>query len=199
MRDLFAIIKKGVSVKIMKKTIGYIVSGLLILGGSVFAQEGGAQVQFLPQQIIGMVLYPDGQTPVADLPVRLWDVKQKRVLVRSETDEQGRFQIPRQVEGDFMLFVGRLVVDLRILKAAGAAVAQRHDMVMVLPRGMLVPGGRLYDVLLSPALVGATLADSFGSGPTILPQIPEVPDNPDPPPIPPPLPDPLPDPPVVSP
>ncbi len=39
---------------------------------SVYAQDDGLQVELLEEGITGLALYPDGETAVSDMPVRVW-------------------------------------------------------------------------------------------------------------------------------
>ena len=172
-------------------------AGVLVLAVTCragFGQSVVPRLEMLPEAIRGIILYPDGKTPVADVPVRLWSVKEDRIIHRSASDDNGAFRIPRTADGECFLFIGRLRVDLRVLSRHGDAMVQQHDMILVMPHRMLVTGGRMYDVLISPVLAAAS-ASSIGEGMDRRPPRP-VPPQPELPPEPPPIP---PEPPVVSP
>lgn len=180
-----------------RRVLRYSAAGVIVLFVtccSGFGQTVVPRIDMLPESIRGIILYPDGKTPVADVPIRLWSVKEDRIVHRSASDANGAFEIPRMSGGECFLFIGRLRIDLRVLAHHGEALIQQHDMILVMPRRMLVTGGRMYDVLISPVLAAAS-AGSIGEAtarrpPRFLPPSPEPPF--DPPPVPP-------EPPVVSP
>ena len=111
-----------------------------------------AHMDLHPQEIAGIALFPDGETPVSDLPVRVWDMAEKKFVYRTRTDEHGVFEAPQMGAGLHSLFVGRVKIDLCMIAEKAGRSAQRHDIIVVIPRKMIVsarPG--LMDVLVAPA------------------------------------------------
>lgn len=137
----------------VKKLIIYLFAGILCLV-SAMGQDGGVQVELLEQEITGLALYPDGQTPVADMPVRVWNVDAKKIIFRGRTGRNGSFSIPRLEAGNNYLFVGRVRVNLRIFKPAPDTIHQSHDIIMVVSRGMVVPAKpNVMEVIMAPAIM----------------------------------------------
>ena len=128
----------------------------LLIANNAIAQMIVPDFDMLPESLQGIVLFPDGETPVAKLPIRLWDIKGKKIIYRLETNEDGIFRIPRLLTGNSLLFVGRLIVNLSVIEKGNLA-GQQHDMIVVMPRSMLVTGGRMFDVLISPILANAAV------------------------------------------
>jgi hypothetical protein len=128
---------------------------LCIVGQFGWAEDFVPEVQVLPDEIVGVVVYPDGETPVIDLPVRVWSLEKNRMLYRTKTDDEGAFRVPSSISGGkCYLFVGKLSIDLEILHPSKDVVSQRHDLIIVEPRWMTVTtGARLFDVLLAPVLM----------------------------------------------
>ena len=127
---------------------------LCTMGQLVLADEFVAEVQVMPDEIVGVVLYPDGTTPVIDLPVRIWDTDRNRMVHRTKTNSEGVFRIPTMKEGRFYLFVGGLRIDMEVLLANKELLSQQHDLVIVLPRKMtLGTSVKVYDLLLIPLLI----------------------------------------------
>jgi hypothetical protein len=99
----------------------------------------------LPAEFRGVVVYPDGETPVEGLPVRVWDAQNEKVIFRTRTDGSGQFVIPELKEGEHYITVGSVRVDMRLLTARAGVVPQAHGLVIVIPKRMpimpiLVPG-----------------------------------------------------------
>ena len=108
----------------------------------------------MEEDIVGLALYPDGQTPVVDMPVRVWSVDKKQMIFRSRTDNHGNFRIPRLEPGQNYLFVGRVRVNLKIFTAESGDTHQYHDIVMVVTRGMVIPAKpNVMEVLLAPVIM----------------------------------------------
>jgi hypothetical protein len=99
----------------------------------------GPHMELIPEQIVGVVLFPDGHTPAANLPVRVWDVDREKTIYRTQTDDDGVFEIPELKPGRMQIFIGRMKVDIRILDKAVNAVHQRHDIVLVVGRRAILP------------------------------------------------------------
>ena len=117
------------------------------------SEETQPHAELIPEEIVGIALYPDGETPVSKLPVRVWDVEKKQFTHRSRTAEDGTFRVPKMKPGRSYLFVGGVKIDVRILAKSGIG-PQQHDIVVALPRRMLVARQpKLYDLLLAPLLI----------------------------------------------
>jgi hypothetical protein len=110
----------------------------LVASPGVRAENGEPHAELLPNDIAGVVLGPDGETPIEDLPVRVWSVDRRRYLYRTKTDKDGMFDIPRMRTGRCYLLVGGVKIDLRILSRRAGSLMQHHDIVIALPRRMVV-------------------------------------------------------------
>ena len=118
--------------------------------------QGDAQMEIVSDDIVGVALYPDGETPVKDLPVRVWSIDRQRMIYRTSTDEDGVFEVPEIRLGRCCIFVGRVRVDLRVVRAGRTDLHQRHDIVVVVPHGMLVSAApRIMDILIAPLIMQA--------------------------------------------
>ena len=157
----------------------------------LLAQEGqtGATVrysQFLsvkPGPLSGRVLYPDGKTPAAKAPVRVWSVDQKKFVHQTTTDEKGNYKFPALKPGRYLVIFGdRVSVDLRVAETAKFGGKPLN---IIIPRGqvffapeemqveLLGEGegkGKLLPTLLIVGGLGATavgvvaLSGGFGGG-----------------------------------
>jgi hypothetical protein len=132
---------------------------LLIGGWGMDAAQFKAHVELLPYDIVGVALYPDGETPAEGLPIRVWDLERRKFIFRSETDAEGVFRVPRLETGKCHLFVGQVKVNLQMLARTEIAMLQHHDIVVVLPRRMVIAQRPeiqdlvLYNVILAPTLI----------------------------------------------
>ncbi len=83
----------------------------------------------------------DGETPVDGLRVRVWNGKTEQIVYRSETDQNGVFEVPKyepnEASGDYYyVTVGPIKVDMRVLTARAGTVPQNHGFVMLMPKRM---------------------------------------------------------------
>ncbi|MBA4386572.1 MAG: hypothetical protein C0404_01245 [Verrucomicrobia bacterium] len=120
------------------------------------AETASPQVETTPARTYGVVLYPDGVTPVSDLPIRVWSVERRKMVYRTTTAVDGSFSLPELSAGRCQVFVGRLKIDMQVFRPTAESLWQRNDMVIVLPRSMiLMPsvGGKIYDVMLAPLIL----------------------------------------------
>ena len=130
------------------------VVGLCLTAVCAPAGEFKPHVELLPYDIVGVALYPDGETPAVNLPIRVWDIERKKFIYRARTDHEGVFRVAQLDPGKCHLFVGRVKINLMMLARKQVALLQHHDIIVVLPRGLLIPSRtRLYEVLLAPALI----------------------------------------------
>ncbi len=139
--------------------------------------------QFLsvkPGPLSGRVLYPDGKTPAANVPVRVWDVEKEKFIHQVKTDEKGNYSLPRLAPGRYRVTFGdRVVVDLRVADTASMV----GPLNVIIPRGKPTftteqleaevaagAGGKLLPTLLIVGAGGATavgvvaLAGGFSGG-----------------------------------
>lgn len=111
-------------------------------------------MEIITEEIVGVALYSDGQTPIVDLPVRVWDSDSRTIVYRTRTDRDGIFRIPKIGAGNCYVFVGRARINLTLLAMHGDLLVQRHDIVVVMPRGMLIPASsRMMDLLIAPFII----------------------------------------------
>lgn len=137
----------------MKKTL-FILMVFAVSVVNTRGQSADVQVELLEEDIVGLAVYPDGETPAEDVPVRVWSVDRKEMIYRSRTDENGNFRIPRLESGQNYLFVGRVRINLKIFKPEAGAAHQYHDIVMVVSRGMVVPAKpNIMEIMLAPIIM----------------------------------------------
>jgi len=102
------------------------------------AAEPETRIIVEQEDIVGIVVRPDGETPVPKMPVRVWNAETQKLTLKTRTDANGVFYIPKQKAGDSLIFVGRVKIDLRMLAREEAELGQNHDIVVVLPHRLLV-------------------------------------------------------------
>ncbi len=111
--------------------------------GAAYAARPDLSV--LPARVRGVVLLPDGETPVSGLQVRLWNADSEEVIFKSRTDKDGVFEVPKMTEGSHYVTVGPVRIDMRILTARAGVTPQPHGLVVVIPKRLpmmpvLIPG-----------------------------------------------------------
>jgi len=138
-----------------------------------------SDLELFPSDIVGVTLCPDGQTPVADLPVRVWSVDKDKMIYKTQTDKDGGFRIPSLSAGRCFIFVGRVKVDINVLRNQQNALTQHADWVVVMPRSLLLTKTpEIYDLLMTtPALLipqerpsGSHPVLQAGSSPVVQPE-----------------------------
>lgn len=126
-----------------------------------------------PGELKGRVLYPDGKTPAAEVPVRVWSPAEKKFIYEGKTDKQGNYTLPALKPGRYLLIFGdRVTVDLRVTKTAaftgkplnvfiprGRAFFAPEEMEVELVGGGEATGGKLLTTLL---IVGGGAATAVG-------------------------------------
>jgi len=128
-----------------------IVAALAVLVMAAAVQAASPDLSVLPATVRGIVLLPDGQTPVDRLQVRLWNADTEEVVFKTRTNDAGVFEVPRLTEGEHYVTVGPVRIDMRVLRARAGVTPQPHGLVVVLPKRMpLAP-------ILIPGAVAATL------------------------------------------
>jgi hypothetical protein len=115
----------------MKKLL--LVMAVAALAFGAYAAKA-PDMSVLPAEFRGVVLYPDGKTPVDGVPVRVWDSATEKVIYRTRTDETGVFQLPELKEGDHYITVGSVRIDMRLLTARAGVNPQPHGLVIVVPK-----------------------------------------------------------------
>jgi hypothetical protein len=138
---------------------------LLILFLPLGASSVPGKIQVRPHfsggssNIKGVVVYADGETPVVDLDIRVWDAVRERTVFKTKTDGSGVFAVPQLKEGRFCILAGSLMIDLKMFSAASAtgatgASSQAHHIVIAMPRASFVAMAMPeLPVLLSPLVV----------------------------------------------
>lgn len=113
--------------------IATVMAGLV--AGNALAQ--GEPDMLMPKaKIRGVVLLQDGETPVSDLRVRVWNATSEEIVFKTTTNDDGLFEVPDFTSaGSYYVTVGPVKVDLSVL-AARSAAPQHNGFVMVLPKRM---------------------------------------------------------------
>lgn len=118
---------------------------------AVTALAAPPDLSVLPARVRGVVLLPDGETPVERMQVRLWNAETEAIVFRTRTDDAGVFEVPELREGSHYVTVGPVRIDMRILTARAGVTPQPHGLVVVMPKRMpLIP-------ILVPGAVAAAL------------------------------------------
>ena len=169
----------------------------------------GENIEIAAKDIEGTVVYQDGETPVENLPIRIWSVDKEKMIYRSKTDLNGVFKVPKMQEGKNLIFIGRLKIDMKIFSAQSEASMQNHDVIVALPRLYIVETGLGVESAITPSILTAPAVPTLLSVPMRSetevkppkppPEPPPIPDEPPEPFIPPIIIEPPEPPPVVSP
>lgn len=113
-----------------------------VIGGSLLADGKTSEkyVSFLrvkPAEITGKVLYPDGKTPAASVPVRVWSSTQRKFVHNTTTDKDGVYKLPKLAADRYLvIYADRVSVDLRVDAKAEQSVQPLN---VVIPRGKVLP------------------------------------------------------------
>jgi len=119
----------------MRIAVG-IVLALLVIAAAGVTRAAPPDVAVLPAEVRGVVLFPDGETPVDDLRVRVWNADTEKVVYRTRTDENGVFSVPKLDEGTHYVTVGPVRIDMRVLTARAGVTPQSHGFLVVVPKRM---------------------------------------------------------------
>ncbi len=127
------------------KTSTVLLAVLLVALVSGVTHAAPPDLSVLPAKVRGVVLLPDGETPVNGLQVRLWNAESEKVIFRSRTNKDGVFEVPKLTEGSHYVTVGPVRIDMRILTARAGVMPQPHGLVLVIPKRLpmmpvLIPG-----------------------------------------------------------
>ena len=113
-----------------------VMMALLVALVAVGTSQAAPDVAVLPAEVRGVVLFPDGETPVDRLPVRVWNADTEEVVFKTRTNGDGVFDVPRLEEGNHYVTVGPVRIDMRILTARAGVTPQPHGFVVVIPKRM---------------------------------------------------------------
>jgi hypothetical protein len=136
----------------------FVLAGILFLASHVVAlraAENAPDLSVLPSSFRGVMLYPDGKTPVERSRVTVWNADTEQVVFKTRTGRDGVFEIPLLHEGNHFVTAGPVRIDMRLLRARGGVVPQPHGLVVVVPKRMpvgliLVPGAAFIPQVMSP-------------------------------------------------
>ncbi len=129
--------------------------GLTLYGFGVVPAEITPLTQVISADVQGLVFYADGQTPAADVPIRIWDIEKREFIYSAQTDENGYFHLPKLEPGKYYVTFDWVKVELLVVEPVGG-VQQPHDVVVVIPRGL----GFMSLTHLSSLLVASTITES---------------------------------------
>lgn len=115
----------------------------------------GENIEIASKDIEGTVVYQDGETPVENLPIRIWSVEKEKMIYRSKTDLNGVFKIPKMLAGKNYIYIGRLKIDMKIFSAKSEAFMQNHDIIVALPRLYVVEMGQGVESAVIPTILTA--------------------------------------------
>lgn len=108
----------------------------IIIATPIASDIQAADMSVLPSSLRGIVLWPDGETPVYDMRVHVWDAKNERTVFKTRTDKNGVFHLPEFTEGELYLTAGPVRIDLTVLQAQEGIISQPHAVVIILPKVM---------------------------------------------------------------
>lgn len=121
---------------IMKTAVIAVVVAVCILGGTlpVMAAARYPFYNVFAAESFGFVFYADGQTPAVEVPVRVWDLKERKFIYETLTGKDGSFQLPKFEPGQYYVTFDTLRLDLAVAPIDEAKAQQPHDIVVILPR-----------------------------------------------------------------
>ncbi len=151
--------------RIEMKSIGYRVLGacmVILVGVIALPAVGAAPVsdsslvltKVFRSQIRGFVFYTDGETPASKVPVRAWDVEQRKFVAETTTDDNGFFELPELPPGEYYITFDwtRLRIEVEENKP-GNVVQQAHHVIVVIPRDVaFISIPQLSSVLLATSV-----------------------------------------------
>jgi hypothetical protein len=127
---------------------------LMLLGLACRAQaQIPIHADWVREDVVGVVLHPDGVTPVSDLPVHVWDSGENKVIFKTKTDENGQFRVPYMNVGESFMYIGRVRVHLNIVDKEAGILSQQHTIVVVTARHMNYGPLPLLELLILPELI----------------------------------------------
>jgi len=117
-------------------------------GEAVFSRVVSAEVR-------GLVFYADGETPAADLPVRIWDIAKRDFVFETTTDENGFFKFPTLKPGNYYVTFDWMKVELEVVDNTTVLEQQPDAILVVIPRGF----GFLTINQLNTLLIASSLSE----------------------------------------
>lgn len=117
----------------------------------------GAFSRVLSAEVQGIVFYADGETPAAEVPVRIWDIDQREFIYETETDRDGYFALPKLEPGKYYVTFDWMRLELEVV-STGELVQQPHDVIVIIPRGLgFMSINQLNLILMASTISEATL------------------------------------------
>jgi hypothetical protein len=118
----------------------------LAMAAAVVTARAAPDISVLPAMVRGVVLLPDGETPVKGTLVRVWNADTEEVIYKTRADDNGLFEVPKLTEGHQYVTVGSVRIEMRVLTARGGVTPQPHGFVVIVPKALplmpvLVPAG----------------------------------------------------------
>ncbi len=140
--------------------LGRFVAVVMVAAGlfapRALAARTDAPVTKLPSaEIHGFVFYADGVTPAADVPVRVWDFERREFIYQTQTDENGRYTLPKLAPGKYYVTYDWMKLQVLVIENGAGIVQQPHDVVVVIPRGL----GFMSVAQLNAFLTASTLTE----------------------------------------
>lgn len=130
-------------------------SGLLYAAEKTNAAKYSEFLLVKPGAFSGKVLYTDGKTPATQVPVRVWNIAQKKFVQTAATDENGAYKLPELAPGRyFVVFGDRVCVDLRVDEKAKLAPQ---------PLNVVIPKGKAYAAPEPEAMERVVVAGGEGA------------------------------------
>jgi len=112
-------------------------------------------------ELKGFVFYADGETPAAEVPVRVWDVNQRKFIYETTTDDFGAYFLPRLEPGRYFLTFDWLKLELEVLGNEATLIQQPHDVIVIIPRGLAsVSINQMTSLLIATTLSQAAMGFS---------------------------------------
>jgi hypothetical protein len=119
--------------------------------------EGGAMSRVVSAEVQGFVYYSDGETPAAQVPVRVWDFQTRDYILETITDEYGYYSLPKLEEGRYYVTFDWMKLELQVEGNATTLAQQPHDVIVIIPRGSgFLSFSQLTALLLASFLSNAT-------------------------------------------
>lgn len=128
-----------ISMRIRNTILGGVVYALI--GGVLWPGTAGAKNQYVVSPIVsgelqGFVFYADGETPAAEIPVRVYDIPRREFIHETITDDYGFYSLPRLEPGRYFLTFDWLKLEFEVLPKEGERLQQPHDVIVIIPRGL---------------------------------------------------------------
>ena len=130
----------------------------LWLPAPVNAADDGV-IKVLSSEITGFVRYEDGETPVEELEVNVWNKENEQYMKdwRTITDEYGQYSIKPLPTGRYQIEYGVVKVNLDVVEQANVLVYQPHDIIVVIPQAVAVPSLFLPELTAAGSMVNVPL------------------------------------------